>query len=670
MTDTRRKVAALLPLVERMHRGHCWIKTPNGPRRIDEPLDDFKLAEHVAGRKAYGACPIAPGTSTCRVACLDFDSHKGETNWDEMLDTAQTVAFVLEQDGYVPHLFRSSGGQGIHIILLWDEPQDAYSVREMLKDVLVALGYENGTGGVAKKQIEIFPKQDQVEIGSFGSMFIAPGAGRSEPLAEFTGWRMSPSVPVLERPPKPERSITSTPEIERLRSALDAIPNDKEPLDYDTWRNVIFALHYATEGSDDGLTLAHEFSARSGKYEPEFIDDRVWPYVGVNSADPITERSLFALAGQHGWQDPSVADDFDVLDDDAPAAKPKNPDRFAFVQAAQFSAGKSPGWIIKNVLPRAELVCLFGESGSGKTFLMLDLLGSIAQGIDWRGHRTTPGMRCGYIAAEGAAGFRNRLQAYAQHHEVDLAALPLAIMAGAPNFTQRDDILDLGLAMKAYGALDVLVVDTLAQVTAGANENSGEDMGRVIAHCKTLHAVTGATIVLVHHSGKDASRGARGWSGLKGALDAELEVSRNENDRMVTISKLKDGTGEGKQYGFRLLDVPLGVDEDGDVYGSCVVEPIDVSAMQKHKGPKSKNEITLHKIVLDLMDVGEEPTLGEVLSAYENRVPLDPLMSRDNRRATANKALRALIDKGVIEAHGARLGLPQQIEETKEVEDE
>ncbi len=224
--------------------------------------------------------------------------------------------------------------------------------------------------------------------------------------------------------------------------------------------------------------------------------------------------------------------------------------------------------------------------------------------------------------------------------------------------------------MKAYGKLDILVVDTLAQVTAGANENSGEDMGRVIAHCKTLHAVTGATIVLVHHSGKDSSRGARGWSGIKGALDAELEVSRNENDRMMTISKLKDGTGEGQQYGFRLLDVPLGVDDDGDVYSSCVVEHVAVSAMQKHKGPKSKSEVCIHKIVLDLMDVGEEPTIGEVLIEYENRVPLDPLTAKDGRRSAANKAIRALIDKGIIEAHGTRLGLPQQIEETTGEENE
>lgn len=182
MSNTRRKVAALLPLVERMHRGHCWLKTADGPRRIAEPFTEFMLAEHCAGRKAYGLCPIAPGTSTCRVACLDFDSHFGETPWETMLDTAQTVAFLLEQDGYVPYLFRSSGGNGIHLILLWDEPQEAYSVRQLLSGVLALVGLSNGTGGVAAGEAEIFPKQDEVPADGFGSMFILPGSGKSEYL--------------------------------------------------------------------------------------------------------------------------------------------------------------------------------------------------------------------------------------------------------------------------------------------------------------------------------------------------------------------------------------------------------------------------------------------------------------------------------------------------------
>lgn len=469
-------------------------------------------------------------------------------------------------------------------------------------------------------------------------------------------WQSSAPVPVLTPPPKAERVATDAPHLSRVRSALAAIPNDTEPLDYDQWRNVIFAIHYATDGSDDGLALAHEFSARSPKYEPGFLDDRVWPYINSERGGPvITERTLFEMTKD--WQDPEVMDAFDVVESQA-EAKPKDPNRFAFVRAAEFSAGKPLGWIVKRVLPRGELVVLYGESGAGKSFMALDLLGAIARGVEWRGHKTTQGLRCGYIAAEGAAGFRLRLIAYAQHNNFPLADLDLAVLAGAPNFMEKKDILDLGHAMARYGRLDVLVVDTLAQVTAGANENSGEDMGRVIQHCKVLHEVTGATIVLVHHSGKDASRGARGWSGIKGALDAELEVTRLDNDRVLTVSKMKDGTGEGDMYGFRLSEVPLGMDEDGEIYGSCVVEHTGAPVRSTGKKPQGKHEMVVYKCVVDLVSPGENPSVDEVLTEYENRVLHDPTSKRDTRRQVASRALRALVEKGILEAFGARVGLP------------
>lgn len=179
----REKLTGLLrPLVQRCHLGHCWIKTKKGPRRIDEPFDEVKLSEHVMGGNAYGLCPIKPGESTTRVAVLDFDSHKGETPWPEMLKTAEAVAGELLLDGCEPVLFRSSGGHGIHIYLVWNEPQDAYSVREMLRLKLEACGLTPGTGGVSKSEVEIFPKQNSVEVGSFGSMFVLPLSGKSEYL--------------------------------------------------------------------------------------------------------------------------------------------------------------------------------------------------------------------------------------------------------------------------------------------------------------------------------------------------------------------------------------------------------------------------------------------------------------------------------------------------------
>lgn len=333
MSTTREKVAALLPLVDRMHRGHHWRKDKAGNMAcIKEPLDDFKLAQHCAGREAYGLCPIVPGESTCRVALLDLDSHGGETPFDEMVRVAREVMGTAALVGLNGVAFRSSGGRGVHVYFLFDAPQDAHSVRETLKGVLAACGLDEGAGGVAAGQCEIFPKQSGVAPDGFGNMFVLALAGKSVLLDDEGNplprdailqleWPMSDPVPLVVPPPKPERPAVdlSTPDTARLRSALAAIPNDGEGLPYDQWLRVVFGTHYATGGSAEGLALIHEFSARSAKYDPDFLDEKVLRYVNDGrEGEVITERTLYAMAASHGWQDPAIADDFAVVE----AAKP------------------------------------------------------------------------------------------------------------------------------------------------------------------------------------------------------------------------------------------------------------------------------------------------------------------------------------------------------------
>lgn len=185
-SSPRQRVLALLPLVERMHRGHCWLKTVDGPRRISTPFTDFMLAEHCAGRKAYGLCPIAPGSSSTRVACLDFDSHGGETEWPVMAEAARCVMDTAALVGLNGLAFRSSGGKGVHVLFLWEQPQDARSVRELLRQVLASCNLKPGTKGVAAGEVEVYPKQDAVPSDGYGSMFILPLAGESVPLGERT----------------------------------------------------------------------------------------------------------------------------------------------------------------------------------------------------------------------------------------------------------------------------------------------------------------------------------------------------------------------------------------------------------------------------------------------------------------------------------------------------
>ncbi|MDT3489021.1 AAA family ATPase [Stenotrophomonas maltophilia group sp. msm4] len=96
------------------------------------------------------------------------------------------------------------------------------------------------------------------------------------------------------------------------------------------------------------------------------------------------------------------------------------------------------------------------------------------------------------------------------------------------------------------GPLRLIVIDTLNQTAAGADENSAKDMGRYIASMKLLRNATGAAVVVVHHSGKDLGKGMRGSSALLGAMDTTVEVERASDGRSikVAVKKQKDAERE------------------------------------------------------------------------------------------------------------------------------
>jgi KaiC/GvpD/RAD55 family RecA-like ATPase len=247
---------------------------------------------------------------------------------------------------------------------------------------------------------------------------------------------------------------------------------------------------------------------------------------------------------------------------------------YSLIQAAAFADQPSGEWLVKGLIPKEELVIVYGASGAGKSFVMIDLCMAIARGLAWRNCRVKQG-KIIYIAAEGGGGVRKRLKAYAIHHGINLADVPFYVLHASPNLLDKAQVKLLIAAIEAEGDVAMIVCDTFAQMTAGANENAAEDMGLAIAHIRAVGRRSGATTVLVHHAGKDATKGARGWSGLKAAADAEVEVTRDGDDRAINTTKQKDAD-DGASWGFRLETVPIGMDDDGDVVESCVIVESDV----------------------------------------------------------------------------------------------
>ena len=312
-----------------------------------------------------------------------------------------------------------------------------------------------------------------------------------------------------------------------------------------------------------------------------------------------------------------VAEMFDFVTDservvegeDAPAL------RYEFIHASEFVQGAQPRWIVRGLLPMAELGMVFGDSGSGKSFFTMDMCFSIARGVEYRGRYVDQG-GVAYIAAEGAMGVKNRIKTYSEVHGVDISEVPFYVLGASPNFLERKDIGDVIAGLRQLSNLRVVVVDTVSNTKPGGDENNGKDMGRYLDHCKAIHKATGALVVLIHHSGKDAAKGSRGWSGIRGALDVEICVTREDRDRTATVTKMKDGSDEDIEIGFTLEPYILGKDEHGGDITSCSVFERELLPKGERKQPVRGTEQTLLDFMTDYQDERNEwPTMACILES-------------------------------------------------------
>lgn len=268
----------------------------------------------------------------------------------------------------------------------------------------------------------------------------------------------------------------------------------------------------------------------------------------------------------------------DVVASETPRVKEL---RAALLRGSQPYDPSCNSYLVKGWLDAGAVSLVYAPSNAGKTFFVLDLCFHVAAGMAWMGNRVREG-RVLYLVSEGATGFRGRMQA------VEIGR-PELYAAGQKNFdplpTQidlrsNDDVQSIQTVV-GHDRCDLLIVDTLAMAFGDGNENDAQDMTLFLKQVKTLAERLGCHVLLVHHPGKDATRGARGSSTLRAAVDTEIEITIDNSTgiRTATITKQREGP-TGLSVAFELERVTLGVDKDGDPATSCVVRQAssDVSA--------------------------------------------------------------------------------------------
>ena len=473
---------------------------------------------------------------------------------------------------------------------------------------------------------------------------------------DLTDWRTLPALPkplhdlwlsmVRVEPALPSETVqTATPaNLEWVERYLAAQNPD---CDYDTWRDIGMRLHDGTQGGMDGFALWDAWSARGTKYPGSDVLLAKWDTFGQGTGPQATldglRREVTASDADFG---PPV--DQDLLTKAIAQEHEAKLALFQWIALDDVLKRPPPAWLIKRVLPDTPINMIYGPSGAGKSFVAFDMAQCIVRGIPWRGQRVKQGNVC-WFAAEAEGSMRNRGVAYRMHNGLD--AMPGFFVLGAgPNLRDRDTMRALAESAAALKPV-LVIIDTLAAASGGANENSGEDMGPVMDNCALVAQITGASVLLIHHSGKDESKGSRGWSGIKARLDAQIEVRKREpgDEREIIIDKMRDGQ-EGDTRVFVLRVIDLGVDDDGDKITSVVCEHVEQSESPVPNVRTGQGK--WHKAIREALCAAPTMELESealILAAIE-RVP-EPERTQYPRKRVVT-TLHEMVDLGELRAPG------------------
>lgn len=407
------------------------------------------------------------------------------------------------------------------------------------------------------------------------------------------------------------QSLDEKPSVETFRQALSYVPAN---VGYEDWLSGLMGIHDFYNGSHEGLECAKQWSASYPDYSAHEVETK---WKSFEAGKGTTYRSVLYLAKQNG------------ADLSEMARKEHGPQNYATpsFEASQATEEKSTtplewfddiepslssAYIVKGVMDDGAMSVIYGPSNSGKTFFALDLVFHIATGRQWRNRRVNQASVL-YLAAEGGKGVKNRIAALRSTHR--LTGVPFALRRAGLDLLQSEadlqHVYDLAKQVKARAPdkPQIIVIDTLSRIMAGGDENSAADMTALIRNIDAIREATGAHIVLVHHTGKDTARGARGHSSLRAATDTEIEVGvvgeDGDESRAAMVTKQREHQG-GEIFAFTLKAVHLGTDEDGDEVTSCIVESADEADFKAAKVAK-KGLGGNQKIVADTFDqlVGE-----------------------------------------------------------------
>lgn len=650
-----------------------WITTRNGKKNIyfspNEPsagAPDGKLKKEHIGNIRVAHVDIDP------VDCPSTDLAARKDHLDKERGRLKQLAHDLNEGELPPSVIIDSGG-GIQVLWLYKAKipaSNSAAAEQQNKGLIEAFQGDAGTFNIDRllrlPGTENLPNASKIEKGRVqrhsGVMFdraeryeISQLEKRYPPIAVNTGATDAKEIETV----KAEIDLTA---ISQAVSYADISPELRDRFETllesngklrTLWETGIPQGETKRDASAARFRLAHHLKPKGFSVDDYGSLLWVWDHATSVGKQPFYEMDDYEIRREiaRSWTKvpaPLCPEDWfiDTREDDlnlkqpSEQQRPKLFDLVSFSRAAARALDHSAKPLIKGLLDQGALSVLYGESNVGKTFVAMDLAFSIAAGLDWAGCRTAR-LDVLYIAAEGSGGAFKRADALKRRHGAEVAdKAGFNFLPSSVNLLRSDaDLQPLIATIQNHVRIKFVVVDTLSRALAGGDENASTDMGAFIKNVDKLRQMTSAHIMLVHHSGKNRAKGARGHSLLRAATDTEIEIADNE----INVTKQRDLDGNFRRA-FALDRVVLGTDADGDPITSCTVRFI--SQAEKPMGiPTGAEAATISVLrVLTARDPAANGFSTEQVANAFNEGPDAAFVSID----TARSRLRSMEKKRLV----------------------
>lgn len=240
----------------------------------------------------------------------------------------------------------------------------------------------------------------------------------------------------------------------------------------------------------------------------------------------------------------------------------------------------NPTWQVKDHFSPKSNICLFGPSGAGKSFYALELAWCIATGEPFLGKFETKQGNVVYMAAEGFSDLKVRMQAILKQRGVTVPPSNIVFTPHCLNLCESNkDEFRKELAKLAEffnrtlgGVPSTIFLDTLNYHFGSGDEDKTKDMTQYCQNVRLISEVFNCSVVSVHHTGKDATKGERGNKTLRNSVEVSIMIDEGNSPNLIEVSCIKQKNwGKFPTYLVKTTKIELGFNCDGDELSSLVL---------------------------------------------------------------------------------------------------